>query len=133
MYITNLKCEANHPFEWFFESREDMVRDLACQAVNCPECNSNLVTRAPTAPRVQTESRTVPLHVQRQVADYRQKVYRTADDVGDDLYQVTKNIRLGKEPDRPLVGSCTMGEAIEMKMNDVPLRPMPPMMDIEKN
>ena len=90
MYIRDLKCNQGHVFEWFFDSRTKMAKELSRKEVVCPVCNSTEMTQEVCGPSVKTESRTVPLHVQKQVAAYRQHVYQTAEDVGGDLFKVSK-------------------------------------------
>ena len=131
MYLRDFKCNQGHVFEWCFDSRKAMDKEL--KDVVCPACGTSEIESEVCGPRVKTESRTVPLHIQKKIASFRQHVNRTAEDVGKDLYQVSQNIRDGKEPDRPLTGSCTREQATELRKNGAVLIDMPPLMDIEKN
>jgi hypothetical protein len=135
VYVRDLKCDKGHTFECFFDTKEEMESELKKNGIKCLHCDSRQLTQNPCGPRVSISSpkKKIPLEVQRRIAAYREKIHRTHEDVGTDLYRVNCGILDGREPDRSLVGSCKPDQAVELKKRGRNLQPMPPIMDIENN
>ena len=52
MKVFNLQCAAQHGFEGWFASEDDFQQQLARQLVSCPLCSSTVITKLPSAPRL---------------------------------------------------------------------------------
>jgi hypothetical protein len=56
MKVLNLRCAHDHRFEGWFGSGDDFESQSASGLVSCPVCADTVVTRLPTAPRIQSSA-----------------------------------------------------------------------------
>jgi hypothetical protein len=52
MKVLNLRCANGHGFEGWFASEEDFLEQNGRGLVECPMCNDHVITRMPSAPRL---------------------------------------------------------------------------------
>lgn len=52
MKVLNLRCANGHGFEGWFASEEDFMAQNGSGLLQCPLCADNVVTRMPSAPRL---------------------------------------------------------------------------------
>jgi hypothetical protein len=52
MKVLDLRCGNGHVFEGWFESEEDFLAQNGRQSIECPLCADNVLTRMPSAPRL---------------------------------------------------------------------------------
>lgn len=56
MKVLNLRCAHDHRFEGWFGSGDDFESQRTRGLVSCPVCADTVVTRLPTAPRIQSSA-----------------------------------------------------------------------------
>ena len=64
MIVYKLKCDLNHSFECWFQNSDAYEIQKTKGLLNCPFCNSSIVSKAPMAPRLsfqRSESSASPL------------------------------------------------------------------------
>jgi hypothetical protein len=52
MKVLNLRCANGHGFEGWFGSEDDFLQQNGSGALRCPLCNDAVITRLPSAPRL---------------------------------------------------------------------------------
>ena len=52
MKVLNLRCAHEHSFEGWFASEEDFIDQNARSAIACPLCEDHVISRMPSAPRL---------------------------------------------------------------------------------
>lgn len=52
MKVLNLRCSNGHGFEGWFASDDEFMEQNGSGALQCPLCADNLITRMPSAPRL---------------------------------------------------------------------------------
>ena len=52
MKVLNLRCAHGHTFEGWFGSEDDFLEQNGQGLVECPLCADKIITRMPTAPRL---------------------------------------------------------------------------------
>ncbi len=52
MKVLNLRCTNGHSFEGWFASDDDFMAQNGGSAIECPLCGDNVISRMPTAPRL---------------------------------------------------------------------------------
>lgn len=125
MIIYDLCCDSQHRFEGWFRSAEDFESQLERHLVSCPQCDSLVVRRVPSAvaissssPRessesvpTQQENITAAMPVGSQaLALYRQlanMVMTMSEDVGNTFAEEARKIHYKEAPERPIRGQTT--------------------------
>jgi len=60
MKVLDLSCANQHRFEGWFKSDDDFESQMARDLIGCPLCNSTVVTRMPSAPRLNLSGASAP-------------------------------------------------------------------------
>jgi hypothetical protein len=121
MKVLNLRCANGHGFEGWFASDDEFMSQNGRGLVECPLCADKIVSRMPSAPRlnlsgqrepaaepVPTPTQPAPLQVQWLDA-VRQMLERT-DDVGDRFPEEARRIHYGEIEARGIRGQATSEE-----------------------
>jgi hypothetical protein len=61
MRVLNLRCEHGHLFEGWFGSEEDFLDQNGRQLIECPMCADRVITRMPSAPRLNLSGAKAPV------------------------------------------------------------------------
>jgi hypothetical protein len=123
MKVLNLRCANGHGFEGWFASDDDYMDQNGRGLVECPLCADKVVTRLPTAPRLnlsgarQPEAGPVPAAQPPQPADLqaawlnavRELLART-EDVGPRFAEEARRIHYGESPERGIRGQASVEE-----------------------
>ncbi len=123
MKVLNLRCANGHGFEGWFASDDDYMDQNGRGLVECPLCADRVVSRLPSAPRLNLSgAREVvpqpePKPAPPQPADLqaawlaaaRQLVART-EDVGPRFAEEARRIHYGEVPHRGIRGHATPAE-----------------------
>jgi hypothetical protein len=124
MKVLNLRCANGHGFEGWFASDEDFMGQNGRGLVECPLCADKVVTRMPSAPRLNLSGAKEPAApvssapvAPPQPADLqaawlstvRQLMART-EDVGDRFAEEARRIHYGEEAARGIRGQATPEE-----------------------
>ena len=130
MKVLNLRCANGHGFEGWFGSDDDYMDQNGRGAIECPLCADKLITRMPSAPRLNLSGAreapattkpaspaTLPSQVTAQPADLqaawlqsvRELMART-EDVGDRFATEARRIHYGESAQRGIRGQATPEE-----------------------
>jgi hypothetical protein len=123
MKVLNLRCANGHGFEGWFASDDDYMDQNGRGLIECPLCADRVVSRLPTAPRLnlsgarELEPKPEAKPVAPQPADLqgawlaaaRQLVART-EDVGPRFAEEARRIHYGEVPHRGIRGQATPAE-----------------------
>jgi hypothetical protein len=123
MKVLNLRCAHGHLFEGWFASDDDFVSQNGRGLVECPMCADKVVTRMPTAPRLNLSSTAAkePPVAPAQAADpeaQQQAAWLSAvrhmmastEDVGARFAEEARRIHYGESEHRGIRGQATSDE-----------------------
>jgi hypothetical protein len=131
MKVLNLRCANGHGFEGWFGSDEDFMGQNGAGLIECPMCADKIVTRMPSAPRLNLSGarEVVPAAPQGapgseasqpqpqqlpQPADLHaawlhaaRELMRRTEDVGQRFSEEARRIHYGEAPERGIRGEAT--------------------------
>jgi hypothetical protein len=124
MKVLNLRCAHGHLFEGWFASDDEFVGQNGRGLVECPLCGDKVVTRMPTAPRLNLSAPTAAASqpvAQAQAVDpeaRQQAAWLTAvrsmmantEDVGNKFSEEARRIHYGETAHRGIRGQATADE-----------------------
>ena len=139
MKVLDLRCANGHGFEGWFGSEDDFLDQNGRDLVECPMCADRVVTRLPSAPRLNLsgarEPAAQPTKVEPAAADVQalwMQVVRHAientDDVGERFAEEARRIHYGETEARGIRGVASMQEreALHEEGIEVMSLPIPP-------
>lgn len=139
MRVLDLRCANGHGFEGWFGSEDDFLDQNGRGLVECPLCADRVVTRLPSAPRLNLsgarESAPVPAKAEPAAADLQalwMQVVRHAientDDVGERFAEEARRIHYGETDARGIRGVASPEErhALHEEGIEVLSLPLPP-------
>jgi len=135
VFIVDLRCDAGHAFEGWYDSADEYRALADAREVSCPLCGSVAVERVPSATRIsttKTRGSGVPLDVQKALARVVQQVRATHEDVGEQFAKEATAIAKGDKEARPIRGTATPEEERRMAEEGVPFVKIP-VPEIEEN
>ena len=122
MKVLNLRCANGHGFEGWFADDDDFMSQNGRGLLECPLCADKVVTRMPSAPRLNLSGSREPAPTEPpagppQPADLqamwlktvRELVSRT-EDVGERFAEEARRIHYGESPERGIRGQATADE-----------------------
>ena len=140
-----LACERGHEFESWFPDGAAYDSQARRGLVQCPQCDSHRITKAPMAPAVLGSRRpdrdenapAAPVALidekQRQfraaMTELRRVVEANTDDVGAKFPDVARAIHAGDEPERAIRGQASLAEAKALIEEGVGVMPLPMLPD----
>ncbi|MGE5493299.1 MAG: DUF1178 family protein [Actinomycetota bacterium] len=124
MIIYDLCCDSQHRFEGWFRSAEDFESQLEQRLVTCPQCDSEVVRRVPSAVAISSGARdeagAVPVQQDnvaaampvgsQAMALYRQLanlMMTASEDVGSSFAEEARRIHYKEAPERPIRGQTS--------------------------
>ena len=130
MKVLNLRCANGHGFEGWFGSEDDYMDQNGRGAVECPLCADKLITRLPSAPRLNLSGAREPaalttpaafsapaVQAEARPADLRAAWLQTVrelmartEDVGERFATEARRIHYGETPNRGIRGQATVEE-----------------------
>ena len=122
MKVLNLRCANGHGFEGWFGDDEDFMSQNGRGLVECPLCADRVVSRLPSAPRLNLstarETEAAPAAAAAAVAvDMRAAWLQTVrhlmastEDVGERFPEEARRIHYGEVPHRGIRGEATPQE-----------------------
>ncbi len=148
MKVLNLRCANGHVFEGWFASDEDYMDQNGRGLVECPLCADKVVTRMPSAPRLnlsgarepgasatlpsasQPGPQTAPQPADLQAAfmkAVREMMQRT-EDVGARFAEEARRIHYGETPERGIRGKASPEEREALREEGIETfaLPLPP-------
>lgn len=145
MIIFDLSCDNDHKFEGWFRSADDFDQQLQTRLITCPQCDSHVVQRIPSAvaiashpanraiPSKAADSSTagstalMPVGVQA-MALYRQLVQAivaNSEDVGRSFAEEARKIHYNEAPERAIRGEATPDECDELREEGIQILHLP--------
>ncbi len=129
MKVLNLRCANGHGFEGWFASDDDFMSQNGRGLVECPLCADKVVTRMPSAPRLNLSGAREPVAAAAapdsastavsvpQPADLQaawlstvRQLMANTEDVGDRFAERARRIHYGEEEARGIRGQATPEE-----------------------
>ncbi len=120
MKVLNLRCANGHGFEGWFGSEDEFLEQNGSGRIECPLCSDRVVTRLPSAPRLnlsgakapETPPTAAPAAVDPQamwLQTVRELMART-EDVGDRFAEEARRIHYGETEGRAIRGRASNEE-----------------------
>jgi hypothetical protein len=123
MKVLNLRCANGHGFEGWFGSDDDFMDQNGRALIECPLCADKVISRLPSAPRLNLSGAREPVPVAPSaaapaqpadlqaawLAGVRQLMART-EDVGPRFAEEARRIHYGEAPQRGIRGQATPDE-----------------------
>lgn len=123
MKVLNLRCANGHRFEGWFASDDDFMAQNGRGLVECPLCADKVVSRLPSAPRLnlsgarEPEPRPKAPDVPPQMADLQaawlstvRQLMANTEDVGERFAEEARRIHYGEQEARGIRGQATPEE-----------------------
>ena len=113
MKVLNLRCANGHGFEGWFGSDDDFMDQNGRGLVECPLCSDRVVTRMPTAPRLnlagarETPPAPQPADLQAAWLAAARRLLSETEDVGERFPDEARRIHYGEAEDRGIRGQAT--------------------------
>ncbi len=121
MILFDLRCAKGHVFEAWFRDNAAYDNKAKAGAVNCPDCGSRKVEKAPMAPRIgkgnevsRRQMAKEMAEMKRQLTELRAKVEANCDYVGGKFAEEARRIHYGEVEHRDIYGEATDDEAREL-------------------
>ena len=130
MIVFNLICsKCNYPFEGWFDNTKQFNKQKKEKLINCPNCDSENIKKALTAPNVSKKSNSMTLENKKTLASNLNKIKKVIEDnfdyVGDNFTEEAKKIKYGETKDRPIYGEATVEQTKELIEEDINITPLP--------
>ena len=151
MIVFNLSCDSGHRFEGWFGSSSDFASQQDRGLIECPECGSSQVAKAPTAPAVPAKgntrqevapvraetaasdrqpvaSREMPPEVTKALqalAKAQAKALEKSTWVGDSFAEKSRAMHYGEQDATPIHGEATSEEAQDLVDEGIAVAPLP--------
>lgn len=113
MKVLNLRCANGHGFEGWFASDDEFMDQNGRGLVECPLCADRVVTRMPSAPRLNLSGAREP-SPEPQSADLQaawmaaaRKLLSETEDVGERFAEEARRIHYGEVEHRGIRGQAT--------------------------
>tara|TARA_B100001175_G_C19315986_1_gene545382 strand:- start:22 stop:438 length:417 start_codon:yes stop_codon:yes gene_type:complete len=130
MIVFNLICsECDYPFEGWFDNSSVFKNQKNRKLINCPNCDSSNIYKAPVAPNVGKKSNAKVLKNKKTIASNIKKIKKIVEEnfdyVGDQFTEVAKKIKYGETEDRPIYGEATTEQTKELIEEEINITPLP--------
>lgn len=143
MIVYDLHCENGHRFEGWFGSSADFEEQRERGLVNCPNCGSSKVAKAPMAPTVgakgnaapeapkekqaQLSNAPLPAEVKEALATLAKaqaKALESSKWVGDKFAEEARSQHYGEKDEAPIHGKATKKEAEDLAAEGISVAPL---------
>jgi hypothetical protein len=140
MIVFDLSCAEGHRFEGWFASGDDFAAQSARGLVECPQCGSLAVAKAPMAPAVpkkgnQRSTPKVPVaggamppevaEALGKLAEAQARALKDSKWVGDAFAEHSRAMHYGERDSETIHGRASAREAKELLEEGVPVAPLP--------
>lgn len=137
MKVLNLRCGHGHGFEGWFGSEAEFQDQLARSLVECPVCGDGQIEKLPAAPRLnlgaseaapvgKAPQTPVDLAAQAKAWARLREAMARAEDVGERFVDEARRMHQGEIEERHIRGRASLGDALELLQEGVPVLPLPP-------
>ncbi|MEN9419780.1 MAG: hypothetical protein RI988_3401 [Pseudomonadota bacterium] len=137
MKVLNLRCANGHGFEGWFASEDDFLGQNGRGLVECPMCSDRVITRLPTAPRLNLSGArdsdapsprpTEPAAADPQAAWLHavREVLRQTEDVGERFPEEARRIHFGEARERGIRGVASPEERQALREEGIEVMALP--------
>jgi hypothetical protein len=131
MKVLDLRCANGHRFEGWFASDEDFMEQNGGGLVECPLCADKLVTRMPSAPRLNLSSSAVepaparPADLQAAWVKAVRHVIANTEDVGERFAEEARRIHYGETDPRGIRGQASSEDRQALQDEGIEVHPLP--------
>ena len=136
MKVLNLRCANGHGFEGWFASEDDFLGQNGRGLVECPLCSDRVITRMPTAPRLNLsgarDAQGEPAQAQPAAADLQamwlqavRQVVEQTEDVGTRFPEEARRIHFGETEQRGIRGIATPEERAALRDDGIEVMALP--------
>src|SRR5262245_17526634 len=133
MKVLDLRCANGHGFEGWFGSEDDFLAQNGAGLVECPLCADKVLSRMPSAPRLNLSGARAPQEVAPPEAADAQGAWLKAvrhvlthtEDVGDRFAEEARRIHYGEVEQRGIRGEATPAEAQALRDEGVEFSSLP--------
>jgi len=132
MKVLNLRCDNGHVFEGWFASDDDYMDQNGRGLVECPMCTDKVVSRMPTAPRLNLSGQreapaAEPTSADQQAAFLQavRQMLANTEDVGERFPEEARRIHYGEAEQRGIRGEATPDERQALLEEGIEVVPIP--------
>ncbi len=132
MKVLNLRCENGHGFEGWFASDDEFMDQNGRGLVECPMCGDKVISRMPTAPRLNLSGQreappAEPTSVDMQAAFLQavRQMMANTEDVGERFPEEARRIHYGEVEQRGIRGEATPDERQALLDEGIEVVPIP--------
>ncbi|EHR72401.1 hypothetical protein BurJ1DRAFT_3594 [Burkholderiales bacterium JOSHI_001] len=135
MKVLNLRCANGHGFGGWFASDDDFMDQNGRGLIECPLCNDRIVSRMPSAPRLNLSGareptpsvapRPDPSDLQRAWLQAVQQVLANTEDVGARFAEEARRIHYGESAERGIRGQASPDERRALQDEGIEVMPLP--------
>jgi hypothetical protein len=131
MKVLDLRCANGHRFEGWFGSDEDFMEQNGSGLVECPLCADKLVTRMPSAPRLNLSSSTAepvparPADLQAAWMKAVRQVIANTENVGERFAEEARRIHYGEAEQRGIRGQASREDRQALEDEGIEVHPLP--------
>ena len=136
MKVLNLRCANGHGFEGWFASEEDFLGQNGRGLVECPMCSDRVVTRLPSAPRLNLSGAREPeparpaaepaaADLQAMWMQAVREILRNTEDVGERFADEARRIHFGEAQERGIRGVATHEERQALREEGIEVMAVP--------
>ncbi len=145
MIVFDLSCPAGHRFEGWFASSQDYASQCERGLVNCPQCGSSHIVKAPMAPAVPRKGNQLPIAIAREdkrevvaggkpppevmeamarLATIQAEALKSSHWVGSKFAEESRAMHYGESEAKPIHGQASAQEAMELHEEGIPVMPV---------
>lgn len=139
MKVLNLRCAQGHGFEGWFASDEDFLDQNGRGLIECPLCSDRIITRMPSAPRLNLSGAAAPAPATAPAAaaavspaDLQaawlqavQQVLKNTEDVGERVADEARRIHYGESEHRGIRGQASAEERAALQDEGIEVMALP--------
>jgi hypothetical protein len=131
MKVLNLRCANGHGFEGWFASDDEFMDQNGRGMIECPLCSDRVVTRTPSAPRLNLSGAREPAPAP-QAADLQaawlaatRRLLAETEDVGDRFPDEARRIHYGEVEHRGIRGLATAEQRAALRDEGIDVVALP--------
>jgi hypothetical protein len=144
MKVLNLRCAHGHGFEGWFGSEDDFLQQNGSGLIECPLCADRVITRMPSAPRLNLSGAREPAPAAAQAAapspasgsptpaDLQaawlaavRRLVEGTEDVGERFAEEARRIHYGEVPERAIRGRTSSEERESLREEGIEVLSIP--------
>ena len=136
MKVLNLRCANGHGFEGWFASEEDFLGQNGRGLIECPMCSDRVVTRLPSAPRLNLSGAREPeaprpaaepaaADLQAMWMQAVREILRQTEDVGERFVEEARRIHFGEAEERGIRGVASPEDRQALREEGIEVMALP--------